>query len=161
MKQFVSFCFVCLLIFVSACKRSAHLYEGEELQTIRVPAGGIGTGDLMIGGRGNIEFVEVFNRPDRQRHLEKTFFSLWVKEDGKRAVSTILERELLPPFLDVTHTYGWGLPRMTEARFVNHYPQLQWQFEDDDVPVDVSHGGEVRKFSSWGYPEEISDRRGG
>ena len=130
-----SFCF---LSFISGYAQSGRAYQGNELQTIRVPVGGVGTGNLLIGGRGNIEFLEIFNRPDRERRLEKTFFSLWAKEVGKQPVAAILERELLPPYLDVTHSYGWGLPRMSEARFINNYPQLQWQFEDKQVPVNVS-----------------------
>lgn len=129
-----------LLIFgvVSGQSPECLVFKGNELQTIRIPVGGVGTGNLLLGGRGNIEYVEVFNRPDRQRRLEKTFFSLWVKETGKQPVATLLERELLPPFQNVTHSYGWGLPRMSEALFMNNYPHLQWQFKDESVPVDIS-----------------------
>ena len=122
----------------SAPATESNIYQGNSLKSIRIPAGGVGTGNLLLGGRGNIEFVEVFNRPDRLRHLEKTFFSLHVKEEGKKPVSTLLERELLPPFPDVTQSFAWGLPRMSEARFTNNYPHLQWQFQDESVPVDVS-----------------------
>lgn len=113
-------------------------FTGAELQTIRIPAGGVSTGNLLVGGRGNIEHVEIFNRPDRQRRLEKTFFSLWVKEQDKPPRATLLEREILPPYLDVTHVYAWGLPRMSEAKLINNYPHLQWDFDDQDIPLDVS-----------------------
>ena len=115
-----------------------NTFQGQELKTIRIPVGGIATGDILVGGRGNIEYVEVFNRPDRQRKLEKTFFSLWMKEQGKMPKVTLLERELFPPFPDATHNYVWGLPRMTEARFMNNYPLLQWQFQDEVIPLDIS-----------------------
>ena len=61
---------------------------------VRVPIGGVGTGDILIGGRGNIDYVEVFNHPDRQRRLEKTFFALWCKQGKNRPVVKILEREI-------------------------------------------------------------------
>ena len=140
MKNFTLLCIACTLIFLPyhAKPEEHNKFQGNTLKTIRVPVGGVGTGNILLGGRGNIEFVEVFNRPDRQRLLEKTFFSLWVKETGKQPVATLLERELLPPFLDVTQSFGWGLPRMNEAQFTNNYPSLQWQFEDKSVPVDVS-----------------------
>ena len=140
MKQF-SFLFLAgILLFgtAQAQSREKHTFQGSELQTIRVPVGGVGTGNLLLGGRGNIEYVEIFNHSDRLRHLEKTFFSLWMKESGKQPVTTILERELLPPYLNVTHAYGWGLPRMSEALFTNNYPQLQWQFRDEEIPLDIS-----------------------
>ncbi len=140
MKKSMFFFIILVLVFDNplAQEFSGTVFQGDELQSITIPAGGIGTGNLLLGGRGNIEFVEVFNRPDRQRKLEKTFFSLWVKEDGKEPVTTLLERELLPPFPDVTHSYAWGLPRMEEATFVNNYPLLQWHFYDETVPAEVS-----------------------
>ena len=140
MKQLIVCCLACILLLGSAQvqSRENRIFQGSDLQTIRVPVGGVGTGNLLIGGRGNIEYVEVFNRPDRLRNLEKTFFTLWMQESGKQPVTTILEREVLPPYLNVTHAYGWGLPRMSEARFTNNFPQLQWQFEDDEVPLDIS-----------------------
>lgn len=140
MKESMFFFLILVLIFDNslAQKFAGTVFQGDKLQSITIPAGGIGTGNLLLGGRGNIEFVEVFNRPDRQRKLEKTFFSIWVKEDGKEPVTCLLERELLPPFPDVTHSYAWGLPRMEEATFVNNYPQLQWHFYDEAVPAEVS-----------------------
>jgi len=133
-------CLVCFSITgsVSAQCIETNALQDQELQTIRIPVGGIATGDILVGGRGNIEYIEVFNRPDRQRKLEKTFFSLWVKEQGKMPRVTLLERELFPPFPDATHNYVWGLPRMTEAKFMNNYPQLQWQFQDEVIPLDIS-----------------------
>jgi len=124
--------------FAQAQYKENSTFQDNELQTLRVPVGGIGTGNLLIGGRGNIEHVEVFNRPDRQRRLEKTFFSLWTKEKNKPSTVTLLERELFPPFLEVSHKYGGGLPRMSWAKLINNYPLLQWQFNDQSVPVDVS-----------------------
>jgi uncharacterized protein (DUF608 family) len=140
MKKLVMFCFACHFMtgFVSAQCVENNAFQGQELQTILVPVGGIATGDILVGGRGNIEYVEVFNRPDRQRRLEKTFFSLWVKEQGQAPEVSLLERELLPPYGDATHVYAWGLPRMTEVEFVNNYPGLQWQFKDEDIPLKVS-----------------------
>ena len=115
----------------------AHTYTDRQLQSLRVPVGGIGSGNILMGGRGNIEFAEVFNRPDRQRKLEKTFFALWLKEPGKQPVAKLLERETFPPYLDVTHKYVAGLPRMQEAVFANHFPHLSWQFTDDHVPLKI------------------------
>ena len=116
----------------------AHTYTNRQLQSLRVPVGGIGSGNVLMGGRGNIEFVEVFNRPDRQRKLEKTFFAIWLKEPGKQPVSKLLERETFPPYLDVTHKFVDGLPRMQEAVFTNYFPHLEWQFSDSQVPLKIN-----------------------
>jgi len=140
MKKLTLLCLAYILIF--GLSRGQCLenpaFQGNELQTLQIPVGGVGAGNLLLGGRGNIEYIEVFNRPDRQRRLEKTFFSLWIKEPETQAKVTLLEGELLPPFLDESHKYGGGLPRMSEVKFVNNYPQLQWQFKDESVPVNVT-----------------------
>lgn len=115
----------------------SHTYTNQQLQSLRIPVGGIGSGNILLGGRGNIEFVEVFNRPNRTRRLEKTFFALYMKEEGKAPVSKLLERELFPPYHDINHKYVAGLPRMQEAILTNHFPYLQWQFQDEQVPLQI------------------------
>jgi len=135
--KYLSFLFI--FLYFSAYGQSPYLqYQGDQLQSIRVPVGGIGTGNILMGGRGNIEFIEVFNRPERQRRLEKTFFSIWIKEQNKEAQATLIERELFPPYLNSTHKYVGGLPRMQEATFTNHYPKLHWDFQDPTIPIALS-----------------------
>ena len=61
-------------------KDSSFDYTGKYLSQLRIPVGGMGAGNLLIGGRGDIAFMEMFNRPNRIRQPYKTFFSLWVKK---------------------------------------------------------------------------------
>lgn len=122
----------------SAQYEEVSTYTGNHLQTLRIPVGGVGTGNILLGGRGNIEHLEIFNRPDRQRRLEKTFFSLWIKEGNNPSHTTLLEREEFPPYLNADHKYAGGLPRMSEAILVNNYPRLLWRFEDGSVPAEIS-----------------------
>ena len=113
-------------------------YTGKYLKTLRVPIGGIGTGNILVGGRGNIEHVEVFNRPDRNRRLMNTFFALWVKEGDNPPVTKLLEREFIPPYTENSHQYATGLPRMREVTYTNTYPLPKWEFTDDDISLKVS-----------------------
>ncbi|MCB0853194.1 MAG: hypothetical protein KDD63_13295, partial [Bacteroidetes bacterium] len=113
-------------------------YKDQYLQSLRVPIGGIGTGDILIGGRGNIEHVEIFNRSDRQRRLEKTFFALWTQKGEQPPIAKILEREIFPPFGESTHKYVAGLPRFRDVTFTNHFPLAKWDFQDESVPLQVS-----------------------
>ena len=54
------------------------VYSGESLRNIFYPLGGIGTGNLLIGGRGNILEFEIFNRAQMDELPPyMTFFSLW------------------------------------------------------------------------------------
>lgn len=115
-----------------------NVYTGPQLQSLRVPIGGIGTGNILVGGRGNIAHVEIFNRPDRQRRLEKTFFAIWVKAENQAPVVKLLEREQFPPYRESTHKYVGGLPRMQEVSFTNAFPIQRWQFQDEMLPLTIS-----------------------
>lgn len=139
-KIFFLLCLFPVLVVQSAgiSYREVSTFRGSDLQTLLIPVGGVGTGNILMGGRGNIEHLEIFNRPDRQRRLEKTFFSLWIQEAGRKPHVTLLEREEFPPYENVTHQYAGGLPRMSEAILANNYPRLLWQFMDESVPVEIS-----------------------
>jgi len=122
----------------NAQQREDFQYTGKYLQNLQIPIGGISTGNILMGGRGNIAHIEVFNRPDRQRSPINTFFALYAKIDGLKPVSKILEREYLPPYNDVSHLKATGLPRMKEATFTNAFPLAQWKFFDEQIPLQVS-----------------------
>lgn len=134
-------CLLLLFLFTAlSCfgDQEDNRYSEENLSSLRVPVGGVGTGNLLLGGRGNIEFVEVFNQPDRQRRLEKTFFALWVQQGNNAPAAKLLERELFPPYTESTHKYVYGLPRMGRAEFFNNFPLHDWHLMDADIPLDVS-----------------------
>jgi uncharacterized protein (DUF608 family) len=114
------------------------IYTDRQLLSLRVPVGGIGTGNILVGGRGNIEYVEVFNRPDRRRRLEKTFFAIWCRRGEGKPTAKILERELFPPYGETTHKYVAGLPRLQHAEFDNQFPLHRWRFEDPAIPLNLS-----------------------
>jgi non-lysosomal glucosylceramidase len=42
---------------------SLRSYTGEHLQRIALPLGGIGTGTVSLGGRGNLTDWEIMTRP--------------------------------------------------------------------------------------------------
>lgn len=133
--------FTILILFaplMTQAQREAQFsYEGRNLQNLSVPIGGIGTGNILMGGRGNIDHIEVFNRPDRQRVPINTFFAIHAKEEGKPAVTKLLEREYLPPYPHHSHLQSAGLPRLKEAVFTNNFPLANWQFIDPDVPLEI------------------------
>jgi len=113
-------------------------YTGENLKKLRVPIGGLGTGNILVGGRGDIQHIEIFNRPDRSRKLIKSFFSIWIKKGENKPIAKVLERELLPPYEEITHQYVYGLPRFKEVIFTNHFPIPEWTFMDEDIPIEIS-----------------------
>ena len=119
-------------------------FSGASLSQIAFPLGGIGTGTISLGGRGDLHDWEIYNRPAKNKNNPMTFFALWVKESGAKSkpIAKVLEREMLPPY----HTSGHGsdrsnlggVARMKEAKFTGEYPLAQIEFQDPEVPVKVS-----------------------
>jgi non-lysosomal glucosylceramidase len=103
--------------------------------------GGIGAGNVSLGSRGELRDWEIFNRPGKGVSLPNTFFAIWTKQEGKDPVAKVLESKLHPPH-SLSHGYhpntGAGLPRMTKSTLHGEYPIAKIEFEDNDLPVQVS-----------------------
>ncbi len=115
-------------------------FKGKDLKTIAFPIGGLGTGNITLGGRGEIRELEIFNRPAKGIPPELTFFSIWVKEEGKQPVAKILERKWLPPYvawMGIPRTQLPGLSRFEEATFKGEYPFACLGLVDKEVPLGV------------------------
>ena len=48
-------------------------FSGRQLAQIGFPLGGIGTGSISLGGRGQLRDWEIYNRPDKGRSPEYAF----------------------------------------------------------------------------------------
>jgi uncharacterized protein (DUF608 family) len=115
-------------------------FSGEALRTIAFPLGGIGTGTVSLGGRGELRDWEIFNRPAKGCWLPYTFFAIWAQEEGSEPVARVLERRLLPPYVaggGLPPGQMAGLPRLDEARFTGEYPFARIAFEDAALPLTV------------------------
>ncbi len=115
-------------------------FSGASLQQIAFPLGGIGTGTVCLGGRGDLRDWEIFNRPAFGTRLPFTFFALWARPQGGQAIARVLERRLLPPFVaggGIPFDQMAGLPRLAEAEFTGAYPLAHIAFTDDAVPLHV------------------------
>ena len=51
-------------------------FRGRHLREIAFPLGGIGTGCISLGGRGELRDWEIFNRPNKGFAPEFTFATL-------------------------------------------------------------------------------------
>jgi non-lysosomal glucosylceramidase len=113
-------------------------YTGDQLREVAFPLGGIGTGTVALGGRGQLRDWEIFNRPAKGTSLPFSFFALWAQAEGAPPVARVLERRLLPPYVADRGLPPWrvaGLPRLGEARFYGSYPLARIAFDDDTIPV--------------------------
>ncbi|NUR05873.1 MAG: hypothetical protein HOQ45_02540, partial [Nocardioidaceae bacterium] len=111
-------------------------FEQDRLARIRMPVGGIGTGCVSLGGRGQLVDWELFNRPSKGLPAT-TFFAVHVA--GPSGSHT---RALEARLDDVEHEgpHGststlHGLPRFRTGRFGAAYPLGTVQLTDPDLPV--------------------------
>ena len=120
--------------------KKTRVFEDSMLSEIAFPIGGIGTGTVSLGGRGNLKDWEIFNRPGKGKDLPYTFFSLWFREEGSKPVSMVLESRIPPPYRG-SHGIPWsyvpGLPRLAKARFRGEYP-FAWIDFEDNIPLEIS-----------------------
>lgn len=124
-------------VFTSNAPR---VFTGEYLQQIRFPIGGIGTGTVSLGGRGELRDWEILNRPNRDSWLPFCLFFIRATPKNERPVMRVLEREWLPPYdgtRGAPEENAPGLPRFQEAIFSAEYPSAWLDLQDDDVPIRV------------------------
>ncbi|MBN1942289.1 MAG: hypothetical protein JW849_03245 [Phycisphaerae bacterium] len=123
-------------------------YDQDHLLRIALPLGGIGTGTVSLGGRGQLRDWEIMNTPAKgvypvispNNDGPRPFFALYAKPAGGRSVTRCLEGAL-----PVEAYEGWtgslapnhNLPRFEECSFAVAYPFGQVLLRDPDVPVDV------------------------
>jgi non-lysosomal glucosylceramidase len=116
-------------------------FEAGALKEVAFPLGGIGTGTVSLGGRGNLRDWEIFNRPGKGVNLPFTFFSLYFEQKGQKPLVRVLEGALTPPFTGedgIGRGSVPGLPRMERARFRGEYPFAWVEMEDSQIPLHIT-----------------------
>jgi non-lysosomal glucosylceramidase len=117
-----------------------RIFPGEARE-VALPIGGIGTGTVSLGARGELRDWEIFNKPAKGLRLPYTFFALWGKPEKGEPFVRILEAKIQPPF---TRSHGFssgelaGLPRFAKSRIKVAYPFVQVNFEDAALPISVT-----------------------
>lgn len=124
-------------------------YDGDHLYRIALPLGGIGTGTVSLGGRGELRDWEIMNVPAKQYSTvtpgnNAPFFAIYTKEAGKQAQTTLLSGPLYDH--EYLHYEGrpvnhHGFPRFSEASFDAAYPFGQVRLADKALPVRVTVKG--------------------
>ena len=124
-------------------------YNSASLQEIALPLGGIGTGTVSLGGRGELRDWEIMNVPAKGFSTVTTgnnapFFAIYVKEKDqnpqtKALIGSLYDNEYL-------HYEGrpvdhHGLPRFETASFDAAYPFGQVNLEDKSLPIKVKIKG--------------------
>ena len=119
-------------------------YDQDHLTRIALPLGGIGTGTVSLGGRGDLRDWEIVNRPAKGYVPKETFFAIYVEGGGDspvvRALESVIEAHEFEGF-GGCQTSNHHYPRFRAASFQAAYPLGRVQLSDPDVPVDVAIEG--------------------
>ena len=106
--------------------------------------GGIGTGNVSLGARGDLRDWEIFNKPAKGLKIPYSFFSVsceGAEKNGAPRLSRILEAPVQPPYAQ-SHGFNTGtvagLPHMAASQLTGEYPFATVAFHDADIPVAVT-----------------------
>jgi non-lysosomal glucosylceramidase len=124
-------------------------YDKDHLFQIALPLGGIGTGTVSLGGRGELRDWEIMNVPGKKYSTVTTgnnapFFAIYTKSRNGKSSTALLAGPLYPH--EYLHYEGrpvnhHGLPRFEEASFDAAYPFGQVHLSDKAMPVKVTIKG--------------------
>ena len=120
-------------------------YDQDHLRQISLPIGGIGTGTVGLGGRGELRDWEIANVPGigfstTQKGNNAPFFAIYVKEDGQAPKTKMLAGKVQVGEYEEGEGKPCdhhGLPRFAFSSFDAAYPFGQVNLSDDYIPVQV------------------------
>jgi non-lysosomal glucosylceramidase len=119
-------------------------YGPDHLGRIALPLGGIGTGTLSLGGRGDLRDWEVGNRPAKgfvpTVARVGPFFALYAQAGSAPAVTRLLEGPLELGAYEGSSgspVPNHGLPRFKDCTFGAAYPLGQVFLTDSALPLSV------------------------
>jgi non-lysosomal glucosylceramidase len=147
-KNFIQF----VVIILTTCMLDGYSqewpilkhYDQEHTYKIALPIGGIGTGTVSLGGRGNLQDWEIMDRPAKgfnpgSGRGHSPFFTLYTEVDGKKDLR-LLEGPV--PFYLYEGSSGavatnHGLPRFEHVSFDAAYPFGQVNLSSPKLPLEV------------------------
>ena len=124
-----------------AIRSNTQRVFSKEATAAKFLLGGIDTGNISVGARGNFDDFEIFGLPNKGMDSPYTFFALRAEDGKENVVVKALEGELVPPF-DHSHGFtAWeigGLPRFQDTKMVGEYPFVWIDFKDEMVPLEIT-----------------------
>lgn len=126
-------------------------YQGDYLSKVAMPLGGIGTGTVSIGGRGDLCDWEIVNQgalgwkpvfnSGRGSINIAPFFAIRTKTNDGDIQTRLLEGQLPTDNLEGdwgSNELNSGFPRFGESKFKAAYPLAQVDLSDEKSPVGVT-----------------------
>ncbi|MBR1632251.1 MAG: hypothetical protein IJ686_00645 [Bacteroidales bacterium] len=119
-------------------------YDSAHLQQVALPLGGIGTGTVSLGGRGELRDWEIMNVPAKGYSSIRTgndapFFAIYTRGKGQSMTKMLAGPLYAGEYLhyDGNPVSHHGLPRFRHASFDAAYPFGQVNLRDPEMPVSV------------------------
>ena len=115
-------------------------YDQDHSRRIALPLGGIGTGTISLGGRGDLRDWEIVNRPAKGFAPKNAFFAVRAVTNTGHPMARALEGALPWDLYE-----GWsgspvanaGIPRFRNYSFEAAYPFGTVLLNDPEFPLDV------------------------
>jgi hypothetical protein len=146
--------FVALAVVVLSCRNNVKtegersfnsVYEGDYLNRLAFPIGGIGAGMICMEGSGAISHVSVRNYPDV---FNEPFMMAALSVKGIENGAKVLEGPVPgwkvfgnPMTGNGAGSTSYGFPRFENASFESRFPFGKLNLQDDDLPVEVTVTG--------------------
>ena len=114
------------------------IYTREHTQAAML-LGGVGTGSISIGSRGQLFDYELFNAPSKGLIFPYTFFAIHA-ENEEHHLTRVLESRLTPPYVAANGLPAQqlgGLPRFRDSEMKVNFPFVNIRFVDESLPFAV------------------------
>jgi non-lysosomal glucosylceramidase len=119
----------------------ARRYEGSDRLRVSLPVGGIGTGTVGFGGRGQFRDWELENHPSKGLAAPLTFLACRASTQGSAPIARILEGDLFDEEIEgaLGSPVGMaGIPRFEQCSYQTSYPFGQVSLQDRSFPLQVA-----------------------
>lgn len=119
----------------------ARRYEGPDRLRVSLPVGGIGTGTVGFGGRGQFRDWELENHPSKGLTSPLTFLACRATTGGTASVARILEGDLFDEEIEgaLGSPVGMaGLPRFGQCAYETSYPFGRVALTDASFPLQIT-----------------------
>jgi len=117
------------------------VYEGEYLDRIAFPLGGIGAGMICLEGTGCLSHVSLHHKPDIFNE-PLIFSALCIK--GETNTARVIEGPVpkwkyfgMPGSGNGSGGKSYGLPRFAESSFLARFPFATIKFKDPNIPLHI------------------------
>lgn len=118
---------------------ATEVFEADAA-AIAFPLGGVGTGNVSVGARGDLRDWEIEGTAAKGSRLPNAFFGVWVRDNRGETGARVLEGPMpVEPQLSHGHhpTTHAGVARFARSRFSGEYPIGSIRFSDPALPVEV------------------------